>query len=65
MRLNDIPPGMGKTRFTFAQYRVTVKHDKGVTRLTVPAQSREAAAESVMRSELCPRSAIKFIERLA
>lgn len=39
-------------------YRVTVRHDKGTTTITVTAQNKHAAEEKVIHCENCPKSAI-------
>jgi ribosomal protein L37AE/L43A len=46
------------------KYRVTVKHDNGKIRLTVPATSEEKAKKIVMDYENCPECAIVKVERI-
>lgn len=44
------------------KYKVTLKHDKGIVKLTTSAHNEEQAREIIMKHEGCPESAILKIE---
>lgn len=41
-------------------YKIQLKHDKGETIITTRARNIQAAIDSVMIAEQCPRSAIGY-----
>lgn len=49
---------------TIDRYRVTIKHDGGTIRLTVPAGSADAARRIVMKAESCPARAIRTVRKV-
>lgn len=48
----------------YRTFKIKVRHDQGLTWMTVLADSEESAIERVMKTEQCPRSAIKKVERV-
>ena len=44
------------------KYKVTLKHDEGIVKLTTSAHNEQQAREIIMKHEGCPESAILKIE---
>ena len=44
-------------------YIVTVKHDKGIAKIRTSGTSKKQVIEMIMQDQLCPRRAIKKVER--
>jgi len=44
-------------------FRFFLVHDRGISTLSVPAATEEAAIQKIMAAELCPRSAITPIPK--
>ena len=49
-------------KFGVKQYIVTVKHDKGIKKITTSGSSEKAAKEKIMKAEGCPEGAIVSIK---
>jgi hypothetical protein len=46
------------------KYRLTLRHDNGIKRITTVARNKQVAKDVICRCEGCPPSAIISIKRL-